>query len=156
MKTHLCVSNRDINCFINVILSNLNNNNFSVIIFYKFLIVYNLITIFHLSLYFTAFFVFFLVILFQFPFLIYSYTIGTHILIKLIDIEYIKINLHKETIVFKIWWIAKIFFNQIKSIPYNFKKENYYLELIKSLNTIKFFKKKYLVKNQHQYYYVFE
>jgi hypothetical protein len=152
MKTRFRVSNRDI---INTITFHLNNNNFSIILFYKILIVLNLAAIFHFFLYFKASFVFFLVVLFQFLFLIYSYTIGTHIPIKRIDIEYIKINLHKETIVFQIWCIAKIIFNQIK---YNFKKENHCLRSIihKSFEYDNNFQKKYLVRNQHQYYYVFE
>jgi len=54
MTSYCCVSYRDINRFITVIVSNLNNNNFWVILFYKTLIAKNLTVLFHSFFYFTT------------------------------------------------------------------------------------------------------
>ena len=109
MISYLCVSNRDINYFITVIVSNLNKNNFWVILFYKLPIANNLTALFHSFFYFSS-----SILLFQFPFLISDY-----------NTEEPKINFHKETISFKIRKIEKIFLNQIKIIQYDLKKKHH-------------------------------
>jgi hypothetical protein len=108
MISYLCVSNRDINYFITVIVSNLNNNNFWVILFYKLPIANNLTALFHSFFYFSS-----PTLLFQFPYLISGY-----------NTEEPKINFLKETISFKIRKIEKIFLNQIKLIQYDLKKKH--------------------------------
>jgi hypothetical protein len=138
MISYFCVSNRDINCLVTVILSNLNNNNFWVVLFYKPFIVKNLTVLFHSFFYFTGTFTFFLILLFQVHFLICHYGIRDPITSKP------KINLHKKTIVSGIQWIEKTFLTQIK-----------FLKIIKAFNIIIISTKKYSVRNQHGHYYVF-
>ena len=138
MTSYFCVSNRDINCFITDIVSNLNNNNFWVILFYKTLIVNNLTALFHSFFYLTTSFLFFVILLFQVHFLIYNYGIEDQIALKS------KINLQKETIVSGIRWIEKAFLSQIK-----------FIRIINFLNIIIISTKKYSVRNQHGHYYVF-
>lgn len=118
MTTYYCVSNRDINCFINVILSNLNTNNFSIIIFYKYLIVYILTSVFQSFFCFTTPFLFLLPLLFQFSFLICRYSIGRH------NPKEEIITLRKKTIVSGIRWIEKTFLNQILFFQLDLKKKN--------------------------------
>lgn len=119
MTSYFCVSNRDINCFITDILSNLNNNNFCVILFYKTFIANNLTALFLSFFYLKTYFLFFVILLFQFPFLFCSYGLGNQIP------KEPKINLQKGTIAFKIRWIEKNFLNQIKFIQYDFKKKHH-------------------------------
>jgi hypothetical protein len=108
MTTYLCVSNRDTICFKKSTLSNLNNNNFWVILFYKLSIANNLAALFHSFFYFSS-----PILLFQFPFLISGY-----------NTEEPKINFLKEIFPFKIKRIEKIFLNQIKIIHYDLKKKH--------------------------------
>ena len=109
MISYLCVSNRGINYFITVIVSNLNNNNFWVILFYKLPIANNLTALFHSFFNFST-----SILLFQFPFLISGHKIENQIR------EKPTINLLH--LAFKIRRIEKIFLNQIKFIGYNFKE----------------------------------
>jgi hypothetical protein len=113
MTTYLLVSNRDIICFKKSTLSKLNNNNFWVILFCRFLIGYILTSVFQSFFYFTTPFLFLLLLLFQFSFLISGY-----------NTEEPKINFLKETIAFKIRKIEKIFLNQIKLFQYDLKKKH--------------------------------
>lgn len=104
MTTYLRVLNRDINFFKSIALSNLNNNNSWVILFYGFFIVFNLTILFNFFFYFTVSFLFLLILLFLLPFLIYDYVITSRIPIEL------KIKSPKETIGFKIKVIEKNLF----------------------------------------------
>ena len=115
MISYLYISNRDINYFITVIVSNLNNNNFWVILFYKLPIANTLTAIFNSFFYFST-----PILLFHFPFLISGY-----------NKEEPKINSLKETITPKIRRIEKIFLNQIKIIQYDLKKK--YQQIIEYL-----------------------
>jgi hypothetical protein len=108
MISYLYISNRDINYFITVIVSNLNNNNFWVILFYKLPIANTLTAIFNSFFYSST-----AILLFHFPFLISGY-----------KTEEPKINFLKKSIAFRIRRIEKNILNQIKFFQYDLKKKH--------------------------------
>ena len=109
MKCRFHISKRDI---IKTTINNLNNNNFSIILFYELFIVLNLPTLFYLFFYFAASVVSFLVLLFLFPTLIYYYLITGHISLENVDIEFIKLICKKKTLYFKSDGSRKLFTNK--------------------------------------------
>ena len=113
MTTYICVLNRAINCFINVMFPKLNSNNFSVIIYVSFIVF-----IAPFVCYFNAPFLFLLILLFQLPFFINNDGTATQTLKVPI------IKLQKEADASGIRWIEKTFLYQIKFIEYDLKKKN--------------------------------
>lgn len=113
MTTYICVLNRAINCFINVMFPKLNSNNFSVIIYVSFFVFIS-----PFVCYFNTPFLFLLILLFQLPFFISNDGTATQTLKVPI------IKLQKEADASGIRWIEKTFLYQIKFIEYDLKKKN--------------------------------
>ena len=113
MTTYICVLNRAINCFINVMFPKLNSNNFLVIIYVSFFVF-----IAPFVCYFNTPFLFLLILLFQLPFFISNDGTATQTLKVPI------IKLQKEADASGIRWIEKTFLYQIKFIEYDLKKKN--------------------------------
>ena len=113
MTTYICVLNRAINCFINVMFPKLNRNNFLVIIYVSFFVFIS-----PFVCYFNTPFLFLLILLFQLPFFISNDGTATQTLKVPI------IKLQKEADASGIRWIEKTFLYQIKFIEYDLKKKN--------------------------------
>jgi hypothetical protein len=127
MRTYLSISNRNSNCFTNEITSKINSNNRWIILFNKALRVKNTRTLFF---YFTAPFLFIVILRSQLQLLINSYKSGKEIMAVPINTAEKKTNQYIQNIILQIRFLKKSFYKENNLNSYNFIKRIYFSRLI--------------------------
>lgn len=123
MRTYLSISNRNSNCFTNEITSKINSNNRWIILFNKALRAKNTRTLFF---YFTAPFLFILILRSQLQLLIHSYKTGKEIIAVPTNTAEKKTNRYIQNIIIQISSLKKSICQENNLNSYNFIKGIYF------------------------------